>query len=60
MRRVLTPMFVASLSVLPPAAVAQETAIVVPISQTEFSLRSPWLTEFRSAFAQGDADTLGK
>src|SRR5215510_11078589 len=42
------------------SAAAQSTAVVTPVAHGEFDLRSPWLTELRSAFAKGDMDSLGK
>jgi hypothetical protein len=39
---------------------AQQTAPVVPISQTDLNLNSPWLSGFRTDVAKGDSDNLAK
>ena len=42
------------------AAKAQQTALVMPIAQTELNLKSPWLSGFRKDVANGDMDNLAK
>ncbi len=60
MRGVAPFVLAVGLTVCATSAAAQSTAVVTPVAHSEFELRSPWLTELRSAFAKGDTDSLGK